>query len=94
MLQSLYLLLLLLNAFYALKTANAASAQLHLDPKLEPSNMTGDEKFVFAVHPHGVMSDYRILMDGVVDDYFPKVLAEKINDYTIILFLALGWRDS
>lgn len=50
------------------------SAQLHLDPSLEPSNMTGNEQFVFALHPHGILADYRILMDGVIDEYFPKVM--------------------
>lgn len=47
--------------------------QLHLDPALEPSEMTGDEMFVFGLHPHGVLSDYRILLDGVIGDSFPKV---------------------
>lgn len=47
--------------------------QVHLDPALEPSKMTGDEIFVFGLHPHGVLSDYRILLDGVTAEHFPKV---------------------
>ncbi|CAM9612232.1 unnamed protein product [Ectocarpus sp. 4 AP-2014] len=47
--------------------------QVHLDPALEPSKMTGEETFVFGLHPHGVLSDYRILLDGVTAKNFPKL---------------------
>ncbi|CAM9735147.1 unnamed protein product [Ectocarpus fasciculatus] len=47
--------------------------QVHLDPALEPSKMTGEEAFVFGLHPHGVLSDYRILLDGVTAKNFPKL---------------------
>ncbi len=49
------------------------ASQLHLDPALEPSKMTGDETFVFGLHPHGVLGDYRILLDGATREAFPKV---------------------
>lgn len=55
------------------------SAQLHLDPSLEPSNMTGNEQFVFALHPHGILADYRILMDSVIHEYFPKVIPADVQ---------------
>ncbi|CAM9198340.1 unnamed protein product [Ectocarpus sp. 6 AP-2014] len=47
--------------------------QVHLDPALEPSKMTGEETFVFGLHPHGVLSDYRMLLDGVTAENFPKL---------------------
>lgn len=46
---------------------------MHLDPALHPSKMTGDEQFIFALHPHGVLADYRILLDSVIPESFPKV---------------------
>lgn len=46
---------------------------MHLDPALDAVNMVGDEKFIFALHPHGVMSTYRILLDGILRKTFPKV---------------------
>ncbi|CAM9251088.1 unnamed protein product, partial [Choristocarpus tenellus] len=48
-------------------------AQLHLDPALAPENMSGEERFVFGLHPHGVMSEYRLLLDGVIRKSFPKL---------------------
>lgn len=53
--------------------------QLQLDPALEASKMNGDEKFVFGLHPHGVLSDYRILLDGVTRQHFPKVSGAAIG---------------
>ena len=53
--------------------SRAPPTQVHLDPALEASKMTGGEKFVFGLHPHGVLSDYRILLDGVTGEHFPKV---------------------
>lgn len=35
--------------------------------------MTEEDRFVFGLHPHGVLSDYRILLDGVTREHFPKV---------------------
>lgn len=50
-----------------------ACVQVHLDSALDAAKLTGDEKFIFALHPHGVMSGYRIILDGVVRKFFPKV---------------------
>lgn len=35
--------------------------------------MTGDEQFIFGLHPHGVLTDYRIILDGILAETFPKV---------------------
>ena len=59
--------------YYRPHPRHARRPQVHLDPALEPSKMTGDETFVFGLHPHGVLSDYRILLDGVTREHFPKV---------------------
>lgn len=52
--------------------------QVYLDPALDASNVTGDDMFVFGLHPHGVTSSYRILLDGVTREKFPKVLPEVV----------------
>eukprot|EP00903_Cladosiphon_okamuranus_P009334 g8902.t1 len=66
--------------------------QVYLDPALEPSKMTGDETFIFGLHPHGVLSDYRILLDGVTKDHFPKLRSWRTLAASV-LFKFPVWRE-
>jgi hypothetical protein len=63
-----------------------------------PKELIEEEKkkgaqFIFAVFPHGVNSDYRILMDGILHESFPNI-AEKIRTLAAtILFRVISLRE-
>ncbi|CAM9784452.1 unnamed protein product [Ascophyllum nodosum] len=61
--------------------------QLHLHPELNPSKMTGEEQFLFALHPHGALSDYRVLMDGVIGEHFPKLRSWRVLAASVLFKL-------
>ncbi|CAN0070092.1 unnamed protein product [Scytosiphon promiscuus] len=79
--------------FWIMRLARAYhDFQVHLDPALDASNMTGEDKFVFGLHPHGVLSDYRILLDGVTAEHFPKLRSWRALAASV-LFKFPVWRD-
>jgi len=52
--------------------------RFHLCKELNHENMDGKEQFIFAIHPHGTCSDYRIIMDGMISSMIPKLKSWRV----------------
>jgi len=63
--------------------------KLHISAGLKPENMTGQEQFVFAIHPHGTCSDYRLIMDGMISQCIPKLKSWRTLAASILFKLPL-----
>ena len=48
--------------------------QFQLPKALQEAEKDADAQFIFALFPHGTGADYRILMDGMLHDFFPNTI--------------------
>ena len=72
------------------RSRKAHNFKLHLDdwqPKPEE-----DQQYIFALHPHGCMSEFRVLLDSEIQTIFPKLNIRWLA--ASVLFLLPGVREA
>lgn len=66
--------------------------KLHAPEELGPDTMTPSDQFVFGMHPHGVVSEFRMLMDGLTPRTFPNLGTFRAVTASVLFFIP-GMRE-